>query len=1442
MSTVQRALLGALVALAIGPVGTAMAEPLVSSVEPNSGPTAGGTSVTIKGSGFVTGATVTVGGVEATEVFVVPETEITAKTPAAPAGTDEVVVSDINGTSSGGPSYTYVAPPCSATPAIEEQPKAETVTAPAGASFTVTEGAIPAGCLAATIQWQVSTNKGGTWSNVSGATSATLQINPTSTSESENEYRAELSNANVASPIDSSAATLTVEPPPCSASPSIETQPANQTVTAPGGASFTVTEGAIPAGCLAATIQWQVSTNKGGTWSNVSGATSATLQINPTSTSESGYEYRALLTNAAGPTNSSAATLTVNPAPCSAAPLIETGPADQTVVAPGEASFTVTEGAIPAGCLAATIQWQVSTNKGGTWSNVSGATSATLSINPTSTSESGYEYRAELSNANVASPTDSSAATLTVNPAPCSAVPSIEEQPVSKSVIEPNTATFKAAGSTPEHCAVPTVQWYSEAPGETSFSAISGATSVSYTTPATTTVQSGTKFEAVFKNASGATTSSVATLTVEPPPCTTHPVITEQPESKTVTAPASATFEAAASTPANCAAPSVQWYSEAPGAGTFTAIGGATLPSYTTPATSTAQSGTKFEAIFKNASGKTTTAKATLTVNPPPCTIHPAVTEQPKDQTVTAPATATFEAAGSTPVNCAVPSVQWYSEAPGAGTFTAIGGATLPSYTTPATSTAQSGTKFEAIFTNAAGSTESNVATLMVNAPPCSAAPSVTGQPANQMVTAPGEASFTVTEGAIPAHCSAAAIQWQVSTNGVTWSNVSASNASGATSATLSINPTSTLESGDEYRAVLTNAAGPSKSNAATLTVIPQPTVTLESPKSPSNNTMPSFTGSASDITRVTVRIYSGATAKGPVVSTATAKGTGGSWTSGKATAALSSGQYTAIASQENSLGNVGRSTPVTFIVDTTSPTVTLSQPISRSNNTMPSFTGTASDTTPITVRIYEVTKTGRREVSTATAPGTRGSWTSGNANPALPSGRHTYAAKATQQSSLGNPAGTSNQVTFVVDTAAPTVTLSAPALRSNNTTPSFTGTASETSPVTIEIHAGATAAGPLVSKAVATGTGGTWTSGPAAPALPDGQYTAVASQASSYTLEAVGESASLTFTVDTVPPQVNLTYPSNGSSSAGESQLVKGTAGTAAGDLPGVTVQLFSGSAIAAGQTPLQSILVNTGEDTWSATFAGLSPGNYAVRAEQSDDAGNLGVSATTTFALAGSEPGPSVVPVHAPPAASFSWFPTSPHTGETVSLLSSSTDATSPITGFAWNLAGNGVFAALGQATSTSFSTPGSHLVQLRVTDANGLASVASEAIEVSAPVPEVMQPFPIVQISATRGSSGVKLKLLSVQAPAGARITVACTGHGCPVKSQSRVAAAGKVGAAPLAFRRFERSLRTGVILEIRVSKPGEIGKYTRFAVRRGRLPLRVDTCLAPTGVKPMACPSS
>jgi hypothetical protein len=109
---VALALLALAVSLADPPAGVAASPPIVESVEPNGGPTAGGTSVTIRGLNFFVGAGLTVRiGNEATTVDVKSETEITAKTAATAAGSYEVVVSDVEGTSSGGPSYTYLAPP-----------------------------------------------------------------------------------------------------------------------------------------------------------------------------------------------------------------------------------------------------------------------------------------------------------------------------------------------------------------------------------------------------------------------------------------------------------------------------------------------------------------------------------------------------------------------------------------------------------------------------------------------------------------------------------------------------------------------------------------------------------------------------------------------------------------------------------------------------------------------------------------------------------------------------------------------------------------------------------------------------------------------------------------------------------------------------------------------------------------------------------------------------------------------------------------------------------------------------------------------------------------------------------------------------------------------------------------------------------------------------------
>ena len=104
-----------------------------------------------------------------------------------------------------------------------------------------------------------------------------------------------------------------------------------------------------------------------------------------------------------------------------------------------------------------------------------------------------------------------------------------------------------------------------------------------------------------------------------------------------------------------------------------------------------------------------------------------------------------------------------------------------------------------------------------------------------------------------------------------------------------------------------------------------------------------------------------------------------------------------------------------------------------------------------------------------------------------------------------------------------------------------------------------------------------------------------------------------------------------------------------------------------------------------------------------------------------------------------------------------------------------------------------------------------------------------------------------MLTVQTPLASKVTVTCKGHGCKTKTESRTATASKstkmtAGAVMLAFNRFERPLKAGAMLQIRVTKAGQIGKYTSFSIRRHKLPVRNDACLRPSGTVPVACPTS
>ena len=90
-------------------VFTYVAPPVLTSIVPSSGPTSGGTSVTITGTGFQPGSTVTIGGAAAT-VSSVTATTILAVTPPGNAGAQPVIVTDVGGPSNA-LSFTYIAPP-----------------------------------------------------------------------------------------------------------------------------------------------------------------------------------------------------------------------------------------------------------------------------------------------------------------------------------------------------------------------------------------------------------------------------------------------------------------------------------------------------------------------------------------------------------------------------------------------------------------------------------------------------------------------------------------------------------------------------------------------------------------------------------------------------------------------------------------------------------------------------------------------------------------------------------------------------------------------------------------------------------------------------------------------------------------------------------------------------------------------------------------------------------------------------------------------------------------------------------------------------------------------------------------------------------------------------------------------------------------------------------
>jgi hypothetical protein len=348
--------------------------------------------------------------------------------------------------------------------------------------------------------------------------------------------------------------------------------------------------------------------------------------------------------------------------------------------------------------------------------------------------------------------------------------PTITTHPANQLVTLGATATFSviATGTPPL-----SYRWQKNG------SDISGATSASYTTPATVSGDNGAIFRCIVTNPYGNATSNTATLTVGS--STTPPTITTHPSSQSVSLGATATFSVIAT---GTAPLTYQWQKN------DVDISSATSASYTTPAVVIGDDNATFRCVVTNNYGTATSDRATLTIgtsNAPTITTHPA------NQTVQPGQTATFTvvASGTAPLT-----YQWQKNS------VDISGATNASYTTPATTLADNGALFRCVVTNGGGSTNSNTASLTVTS---STTLQITYNPVDQLVGVGQPATFTV----YATGTGTLTYQWQKDGSPV----------SGATNSSYTTPASALADSGTLYRCVVTDASNNATSASAMLKV-----------------------------------------------------------------------------------------------------------------------------------------------------------------------------------------------------------------------------------------------------------------------------------------------------------------------------------------------------------------------------------------------------------------------------------------------------------------------------------------------------------------------------------------------------------------------------------------------------------------------------------------------
>ncbi|WP_264538544.1 gliding motility-associated C-terminal domain-containing protein [Flavobacterium sp. N1736] len=568
--------------------------------------------------------------------------------------------------------------------------------------------------------------------------------------------------------------------------PAITAQPAGGIVCS--GGTFTLTV-AANGGTPGLNYQW-FSSSDNVSFASISGANSNTYTT-PVLTADTYYRAEVSATgNGCGLVTSNNVLVDVIPDP-----VVTQQPFGNTICS--GTTYTM-NAAVSADASGGTLiyQWESSTDGTSGWANVMGGTGATTDTYTTAVLTSNLYYRVRITQAFSGCEVYSNTALVFVT--------TIAGQPATPAAIcVGGTVSLSVTASINGGSGTLSYQWQSD----------SGSGFVNETNPTATTanftsdaLSITTVFRAIVtSSATNCTlTSNPVTATVVP-----DPAITVQPAGTTICSGANHTLSVSATngTPGL----TYQWFSSLNNT-TFTAITGATAPTYATPALTQ----TTFYRVDVSASGNGCT---TITSNAATVTVlsDVSITTQPVQKTnICSGSTATLNVTASG--GSGNYTYQWKNSIVLAGPYNDIPGATSASYTTPALT---QNTYYQVVISDATQGCDpvsSSIAAVII--------PSITTQPATPPTVCVGGTVSVSAQASANGGSANFTYQWQSSADGTTgWANVSGG--TGGSTANYTSGPLTAIT---YYRCVITSTT-PSCTlitNVVTAAVIPDPTIAVQ--------------------------------------------------------------------------------------------------------------------------------------------------------------------------------------------------------------------------------------------------------------------------------------------------------------------------------------------------------------------------------------------------------------------------------------------------------------------------------------------------------------------------------------------------------------------------------------------------------------------------------------